>query len=390
MANNRSLATKPSISGDIGTQINVESPGRINLIGEHTDYNGGFAMPTAIDKKIYLQFQKNSTSDLCRIFSTTYNTGFEFSLDKTFEKTSGWEDYVLGVVNELKALGCDLNGFDCIIESELPVGAGISSSAALECGIASGLNSLFNLGLSKMDIVRLSQRAENNFVGNQCGIMDQFSSVMSKKGHIGLLDCQNLDFEFIPAHFGNCKLLLLNTNVSHNLANSDYNNRREECEMAVEIIKKDLPKVNSLRDIDFAVLEKYQQVLEPKIYQRCLYVLNENKRVKKAAEALRSGNLRNFGQLMYKSHEGLQQNYEVSCPELDFLVEFSRDKDFIYGSRMMGGGFGGCTINLIEENEIDPYIAEVSKAYFEKFGIKLDTINVSPGEGTIISKRSLA
>ena len=386
--NMRSFETKPSDFSNFDDEINVESPGRINLIGEHTDYNEGFVMPTAIDKKIFLKFQKNFTEDLCRIFSLTYDTGFEFHLNREFTKTSGWEDYIQGVIQEMQALGCTLKGFDCIIDSHLPVGAGISSSAALECGFASGLNSLFKCGLSPMDIVKLSQRAENNFVGSNCGIMDQFASVMSKKDHISLLDCKNLEYEYISADFKNCKLLLLNTNVSHNLAETDYNNRRKDCELAVSIIKKDLPKTNSLRDINFEILDTYKDILEPKIYQRCLYVLRENTRVLDAAEALNSGNLKRFGELMYGSHEGLQHHYEVSCPELDFLVDFSRDKEYIYGSRMMGGGFGGCTINLIEENKIEEYISKAAKAYKEKFRIELDAISVLPGEGTIITKNN--
>lgn len=386
MTNIRSFSLKPAVFEDHNHEVRVESPGRINLIGEHTDYNEGFVMPTAIDKKIILKFQRNNTQNFCRLYSQTFNKGFEFHLDKKFEKASGWENYILGVIQELQYHGAKLEGFDCIIESRLPVGAGISSSAALECGIASGLNQLFDLGLTELEIVKLSQKAENDFVGSNCGIMDQFSSVMSKKDHIILLDCRSLKAEFIPADFKNCKLLLLNTNVSHNLADSDYNSRREECEAAVRIIQKTKPEIRSLRDLDFELLEKFKQELTEKMYDRCLYVLNENERVLKAANALKAGELQNFGKLMYASHEGLQHKYEVSCKELDFLVDYSRDKDFIYGSRMMGGGFGGCTINLIEEEKIESYIKEVSIAYFEKFNIELDAISVSPDEGTKIFK----
>jgi len=364
----------------------VESPGRINLIGEHTDYNEGFVLPTAIDKKIVLKFQKNHTENFCRIYSDTFKKGFEFHLDKDFQKTSGWEDYILGVVQEFINNGAKIEGFDCIIESRLPVGAGISSSAALECGIASGLNELFQLQLEDLEIVKLSQSAENNFVGSNCGIMDQFSSVMSKKDHIILLDCRSLEAEFIPADFKDCQLLLLNTNVSHNLADSDYNSRREECEAAIHIIQKEKPEIKSVRDLSFDLLENFKNRLTGKMYERCSYVLKENERVLAAANVLKSGDLKSFGILMYASHEGLQHNYEVSCPELDYLVDYSRDKGFIYGSRMMGGGFGGCTINLIEEDKIKNYIEEVSAAYFQKFNIELVAISVSPGEGTRIFK----
>lgn len=386
MNNIRSFTEKPDLYTNFQTEVAVESPGRINLIGEHTDYNNGFVLPSAIDKYISLKFRKNDTENFCRLYSETFETGFEFQLDKKLSKAKGWENYILGVVDQILKMEKSLEGFDCIIESKLPVGAGISSSAALECGVASGLNELFELGLSPMQIVKLSQKAENEFVGNNCGIMDQYSSVMSRKDHLIMLDCQNLEAEYIPADFDDCKLLLLNTNVSHNLADSEYNTRREECEMAVKIIQKEHPSVSSLRDVDMDTLEQYQERLSPTIYGRCKYVLQENERVLKAAETLKKGKLKEFGKLMYNSHEGLQHKYEVSCPELDFLVDYSRDKDFIYGSRMMGGGFGGCTLNLIEQDKIDSYVEEVAAAYFKKFNIKLDAISVSPDAGTQIEK----
>ena len=376
----------PEAFTDFKPSIKVASPGRINLIGEHTDYNNGFVMPTAIDKKIYFEFKENGTDSTCRVYSATYNAYLEFDLNELSISEKSWENYVLGVTNEIKVLGKSLKGFDCIIKSDLSTGAGISSSAALECGFASGLNALFDLGLSKVEITQLSQKAEHNFVGNKCGIMDQYASVMSKQDHIILLDCESLHAEYIPADFKSCKLLLLNTNVSHNLADSEYNTRRQECEAAVEVIQKKYPEVKSLRDVNLEMLEEFKSQLEGKQYQRARYVIEENERVINATTAIKAGELNKFGGLMYGSHDGLQYNYEVSCPELDFLVEFSRDKDYIYGSRMMGGGFGGCTINLIEADKIDEYVAEAADAYFKKFDIKLDTIAVSPSEGTIVEK----
>ncbi len=387
MQQRRSFEKKPEEFINFKAELTVQSPGRINLIGEHTDYNNGFVLPCAIDKKIIFRFRKNDSENLARFYSETFGKGFEFKIDRDLEKGKGWENYILGVVDQLKKAGKVPGGFDCIIESKLPVGAGISSSAALECGLAAGVNELFQLGLKDLDIVKLSQKAENEFVGNNCGIMDQFASVLSKKGNLILLDCRDLHSEYIPADFKNCSLLLLNTNVSHSLADSEYNTRRSECEKAVALIQKENPGVKSLRDVDEETLEKYRNELGETIFRRCHYVIQENERVLNATEALKKQDLRKFGELMYQSHEGLQHDYEVSCKELDFLVDFSRGKDYIYGSRMMGGGFGGCTINLIENEHIEAYAEEASEAYFKKFGIKTDIIKVLPDAGTQISKK---
>lgn len=369
---------------DFNSEVEVASPGRINLIGEHTDYNHGFVMPTAIDKKIYFRFRKSESETLCRIYSETYDAHFEFNLNSIARSTESWHNYILGVVKEIQLSGRKIGAFDCIIRTELPIGAGISSSAALECGLAGGLNKLFDLQLSDLEIVKLSQKAENNFVGSNCGIMDQFASVMSKKDHLLVLDCDTLDTEFIPADFRDCKLLLLNTRVSHNLADSEYNTRRQECETAVEVIQEKYSKITSLRDVGFGMLEEFKDKLPGESYKRSQYVLQENQRVQKAAKAMRNGNLKLFGELMYQSHRGLQHDYEVSCKELDFLVDFSEDKDYIYGSRMMGGGFGGCTINLIKADKIDEYVAEVAAAYQKEFNIEPEAIVVLPSGGTEI------
>ncbi|MCF4102553.1 galactokinase [Gillisia sp. M10.2A] len=365
--------------------IKVASPGRINLIGEHTDYNNGFVMPTAIDKKIYFELSKNSCVSQCNIFSETYNSWVQFDLNDFSKSNESWENYILGVVNELLKSGKELDGFDCKIRSELPIGAGISSSAALECGLAAGLNELFNLDLSKQEIAELCQAAENNFVGSQCGIMDQYASVMSKKDHLILLDCLSLDAEFIPADFKTCKILLVNTKVSHNLAEGEYNNRRKECEHALSIIQSRYTEVKTLRDVTIDLLQDCKSALTKTEYNRVRYVLEENNRVLNASQLIKSGELQNFGALMYQSHYGLKDLYEVSCNELDFLVKFTEEKDYIYGSRMMGGGFGGCTINLIEEAAIEGFIEEVTNAYEKEYNITPETITVVPSEGTVVS-----
>lgn len=365
-------------------EVKVASPGRINLIGEHTDYNMGFVMPTAIDKKIFFELRKNGSPSSCTIYSSTFDSVLQFDLNNLRKSPNTWENYILGVIDEIRKLGKIPKGFDCIIKSELPIGAGISSSAALECGLASGLNSLFDLGLTKDQIVYLSQAAENNFVGSNCGIMDQYASVMSKKGNLIMLDCLTLAANYIPADFGSCKVLLINTMVSHSLADGEYNTRRKECETALQTIISHNPEVKTLRDVDEKMLNNVQADLSGKQYYRLLYVLQENDRVLRAAEFLKEGELKKFGKLMFQSHAGLSNLYEVSCPELDFLVDYVKDYPYIYGARMMGGGFGGCTINIIEADKIEEFGKEVSDAYFKEFGIKPDLITVGPDEGTIV------
>ena len=361
----------------------VESPGRINLIGEHTDYNLGFVLPTAIDKKITLKLRKNNSSN-CNVHSLDNEKSVTFSLDKIEPSKQSWENYILGVLHEIQLLTDKLSGFDCVLNSSLPIGSGLSSSAALECGLAFGLNELFDLGLSKTQIVNLSRAAEHNYVGTKCGIMDQYASVMSKSGYVIKLDCRSLASEYIPLNLGDYKLLLLNTNISHSLADSEYNTRLQECLTGVEAMKTLYPYVASLRDADQEMLTAVKDTISTTVFNRCNYIIEENDRVLKASEALTQGDLTSFGVLMYGSHDGLQHKYEVSCPELDFMVEYSRTKEFILGSRMMGGGFGGCTINLIHKDAIENYITEVASAYKTKFNIELDAYIAMPDHGTML------
>jgi len=374
----------PESFKNFSKEFTVRSPGRINMIGEHTDYNNGYVLPTAIDKSIDLHFAANNSEHECSVYSKTYGKTFSFDLRKVSRSKNQWENYILGVVSEIQKRGKTLKGFNCMIESNLPVGAGISSSAALECGVAFGLNKLFDLELTKQTIAELSRDAEHNYVGSKCGIMDQYASVLSKKDHLILLDCKTLKAAYVPAEFTGYKVLLLNTMVSHSLAQSEYNTRRQECEAAVGVIQEKYPEINSLRDINFDILEEYKNELSAVQYQRAHYVLQENDRVLQAVEAVKKGRLEDFGNLMYASHIGLRDEYEVSCKELDFLVDFTKEFDYVLGSRMMGGGFGGCTINLIKEEKIDEFIAKASKAYFQEFNIQLEAIPVLPEEGTRI------
>ena len=363
-------------------QIIVESPGRINLIGEHTDYNNGFVLPAAIDKRIRLSFQKNASSNHCKVTALDKQDQFEFELTNIQPIDGGWQNYVLGVVAELQKQSDKIKGFECTFGGNIPIGAGMSSSAALGCGMAMGLNELFDLGLERSTLIRAAQKAEHNFVGTMCGIMDQFASMMGKENSAILLDCKTLDFNYFPLDLGNYSLLFLNSNVTHNLADTAYNTRRSECEAGVQIIQRTHPEVASLRDVTMEMLETDKAAMAPIVYQRCAYVIQENQRVLEATKALEQKDFSHFGELLYQSHNGLQYEYEVSCPELDYLVALTVEKPFVLGARMMGGGFGGCTINLIEKEQIEAFTIEAAKAYKAKFGIDLTPYTVSLGNGT--------
>lgn len=366
----------------------ISSPGRINLIGEHTDYNEGFVLPAAIDKRIYMRLSKNGTKATCRIRSKGFGSVLVADLFSLKPGTESWHNYVLGVLNELQLLTQGLKGFDCVMYTEVPAGSGVSSSAALECGLAYGLNELFELGLDKWKLIKLSQRAEHNFVGTKCGIMDQFSSILGKKDHAMLLNCQSLEFEYIPTKLAPYVILMLNTNVTHNLSTSGYNTRREESFSGLKIVTDYFGIKNSFREINLEMVNECREQLGELRYRRCSYVLEENQRVLKAAEALKRNDIVELGRLLYKSHKGQSEKYEVSCPELDFLVKFSKGFKEILGSRMVGGGFGGCTLNLIHKDAITDFVDKVSKAYERNFKIKLSHFVTVPSQGTSVIKQT--
>lgn len=365
-------------------ELTVASPGRINLIGEHTDYNMGYVLPTAIEKKITFKLQRNGSDTLCHVYSKEYDLGFELNLENITRSQVAWENYILGVLNETSKRTDKLRGFDCTIESNLPTGSGLSSSAALECGLAFGLNELFDLGLTKMEMVKLSQIAEHTYVGTQCGIMDQYASVMSEAGHVILLDCQSLERRMIPINLDPYKIILLNTKVSHNLATSEYNVRKRECEEGVAIIKKDYPSVNSLRDVDEDMLMACKAKIDETVFKRCSFIIAENKRVLQTAEVLEQNNLEVVGHLLYEAHEGISELYEVSCPESDFLVDFTKENPMVLGARQTGGGFGGCTLNIVHRDAVDDFVERSTVAYKEAFDIVLEAFEVKPSQGTTI------
>jgi galactokinase len=366
------------------TQVKVSSPGRINIIGEHTDYNGGFVLPAAISKSVNAEIKLNRHASRCTFHALDMNEKAEFDWAIDASAQTGWQNYLIGVIEELRKRGAKLRGVDISFSGNVPIGSGMSSSAALECSIAYGLNELFGLGFDKISLTEIAQKAEHNYVGTMCGIMDQFASMMGKADRVILLDCRSLEYKYLPLELGDYEILIYNTNVSHSLSDSGYNTRRQECETGVLVLQKHFPKVELLRDVTLQMLETVKEELSETVYQRCHYVISENNRVLAAMESLQAGNLKELGQLMYQSHAGLSKKYEVSCAELDFLVEQTYDKNYVLGARMMGGGFGGCTINLIEKNRSKEFVTESSVLYEEKFGFAPTAYYLSVEGGTKI------
>jgi galactokinase len=366
-----------------GKPLLIRSPGRINLIGEHTDYNMGFVLPASVDKSIVLAISNNS-EEIIRLHSTDMQPDYyEVPISESYDKTGiDWADYIMGVVDELQKSGYKIKGFDCAFGGDVPIGAGLSSSASLEGGIAFGLSEMFDLNLSRLEMAKISQRAENNFVGVKCGIMDQFASLHGHIGKVMKLDCRSLDFEYYPIFWDDVKILLCDTTVRRTLAGSEYNIRRNQCETGVQIIKKAYPNVESLRDVSKEMLIEHEDDLDEIVFKRCKYVIHENQRVNDSCEALLKKDLEKFGKLMYLSHYGLRDNYEVSCKELDILVDATENLDGILGSRMMGGGFGGCTINLVKIDKLDESIEKIKIYYNKKASTYPKFHVVSINEGT--------
>ncbi|MDW7693249.1 galactokinase [Flammeovirgaceae bacterium SG7u.111] len=346
------------------------SPGRVNLIGEHTDYNEGFVLPAAINKEMVFAIAPNGL-DKCRVYAADLNESEEFLLADLKASDKGWCNYLIGVVAQFQKKDIQVAAFDLVFGGNIPIGAGVSSSAALECGLGFALNELNGTGLDKLELVKMAQKAEHEWAGVQCGIMDQFASMFGKDNSVIRLDCRSLEKAYFPLNIEGYKILLLDTGVKHSLASSAYNTRREECEAGVAFFAKSNPEIKSLRNVTVEMLDEAKGKMDATVYTRSRYVVEENNRVLAACEALEKGDLAKFGEQMYGSHNGLSKEYEVSCPELDFLVEQTKDKDFVLGSRMMGGGFGGCTINIIKEEAIDAFVSETAKIYHAETGIEL-------------------
>lgn len=357
------------------------SPGRINILGEHTDYNQGFVLPASIDKFIYVAISRRE-DDRILLWAEDFSEQYEVRLDEVKPADRQWPNYILGVVNQLQQQGFKLGGFNLLIDGNVPIGAGLSSSAAVECATVFALNELFSLGLGKREMVELAQKAEHTFAGVLCGIMDQFASMFGKKDHVIRLDCLSLAFEYVPFLLPGIKIVLLNTNVKHNLASSEYNTRRQQCEQGVAMIREHFPDVSSLRDVSVPMLDQYVAPTAPLIYRRCKYVVEENHRLLEACKDLEKGDVNALGRKMFRTHEGLRHEYEVSCKELDFLVDFVSTEPGVAGARMMGGGFGGCTINLVREEAIGSLIEKASRVYEENLHLPLTAYTVEIGDGT--------
>ncbi len=365
-------------------KISVRAPGRINIIGEHTDYNHGYVLPAAINLGIQMEVETNEQNRVS-LYAKDLNEQFEFELtDEQIQTNKHWATYGFGVVKELQKLGAKVKGFHATFFGDVPQGSGMSSSAALECSLAFALNKLFDLQLSEWDLIKAGQMAEHHYVGTKCGIMDQFASILGEKDQVIFLDCFNLNYNYVPLQLNDYEILLLNTNVAHSLADSEYNTRRAQCEEGVQLLKQHNLIEHTLREIPAKDLEKIKLILPSLIFNRCQHVIEENERVLSACTALQKHDLNSLGKLMYQSHKSLKNLYEVSCAELDFLVDFAKKEPAVLGSRMMGGGFGGSTISIVKSDETANFIEQVSLAYQQQFGIDLTPYSVTIEDGASI------
>ena len=358
------------------------APGRVNLIGEHTDYNEGFVLPMAIGKKIIMLGQLRNDR-LVQVFDISYKVGDKFSLDKLSPtKKDSWANYLMGVMDEIQKAGYPLQGANLIFTSNIPQRAGLSSSAALEVVTALTMARLNLLEIKPVEMAHLCQRAENNFVGVACGIMDQYVSCLGQKDYALFIDCRSNDYDLIPFKDHNYQIVICNSKVQRGLVDSEYNKRKEECKIAAEFFKHKLNReIRALRDVSIDEYKKYQSQLPEVIARRARHIISENYRVQTGAQALRMGNYSTFGQLMIESHQSLKDDYEVSCRELDLLVDLALKQEGVLGARMTGAGFGGCTVNLLKREYIDSFKKTIKQGYKKITGITPDIYVTPPAEG---------
>ncbi len=371
---------KSKFNSLFGNELRVyTSPGRVNLIGEHTDYNGGFVFPGAIDKGIYAAINPNGT-DKIRAYSIDYQAMSEFGMREEDAPKEPWARYIFGVVREMQKRGFKPRGFDTVFAGDVPLGAGMSSSAALESTFAFAMNDIYDLGIDKFELARIGQSTEHNYCGVKCGIMDQFASIFGKKGHLMRLNCATMEFEYFPFDPKGYKVVLLDTVVKHELASSAYNKRRESCENACAHIAKRHSEVKYLSDATMQMLNEVKNEISQEDYMRAKYVIGEKQRVLDVCDALEKGDYTTVGDRMYGTHHGMSKEYEVSCDELDFLNDIAKECS-VTGSRVMGGGFGGCTINLVKEGLYDKFIATAKEKFNKRFGHEPKVYDVVISDG---------
>jgi galactokinase len=366
---------------DSKPELILRSPGRINLIGEHTDYNNGFVLPAAIDKSIYFAFRKNQ-SNLFQIHALDTGEHLEFNPANQRQGKYQWAHFLQGGLWALNQLDDNLSGVDLVFGSDLPIGAGLSSSSALTCGFIYGMNILFEFQISRFDTAMMGHQVEREFLGLKGGIMDQFANMLSKPDHFLLLDCRSREYSLHQLRLDAYKLVMINTRVSHKLMDSDYNVRADESAKAVEVIRSHHPEVESLRDVDLELVLEMKPMLGDILYRRADYVIRENMRVLDTIQALERNDYERLGANLFASHNGLKDDYEVSCPELDFLVDCARSRTGVAGSRMMGGGFGGCTLNLVKKEAEADFLTNTMADYREHFRIDAEVIDVQITGGT--------
>jgi galactokinase len=364
--------------------LTVKAPGRINLIGEHTDYNEGFVMPAAIQKAATVYIEKREDSTI-HLFAEDLKESYTLNLDTVTKSSKDWANYIIGVIAQFQKVVTIPKGFTLRLKSDVPIGAGLSSSAAIECAVAFAINELFSLGLDRMQLTKMAQKAEHEYAGVLCGIMDQFASMFGKKDQVILLDCKTMHYQYYPLKLANYDIVLLDTQIKHALASSEYNTRRAECEQGIVMIQQKYPTTKSLREVSMDMLNECVDSSQmKKVYNRCKYVIEEIERTQAAAKDLQEGQLAAFGQKMFATHDGLSLLYEVSCPELDFLVKELKDNPNIIGARMMGGGFGGCTINLIKKEATASVVQELVASYHKTFQKNLLSYEVNIDDGASI------
>lgn len=358
------------------------SPGRINIIGEHVDYSDGFVLPAAIDKYICFAVRKLPQTNLCTIIAKDLGEEYTFDVTKEIKPVRQmWMNYILGVFSQLQQPENQFYGMEIVFSSTIPMGSGLSSSAALECGFAYILNELFDLHLTRKEIAVIGQKSEHTFAGVQCGIMDQFASVFGKENKVIMLDCNSLEHQYFDADLKGYSLLLFDSCVKHSHLTSGYNERRKDVEHGKKVLWEKFPEVEKFRDFTTTMLDSVKEKMGSVSHKRCLYLLKEIKRVEMAAKAISEGNIEYLGRLLTETHAGLSTEFEVSCEELDFLVENTLQQEGVLGARMMGGGFGGCSINLIQEDKVEEVIKAISEKYLEHFNIEMKVYQVKISDG---------